>query len=93
MNPFRRKGRPGEASGGQVVLLVEGMHCTGCGLLIDDELEELDGVRSAVTNARTGRTVVHLVPGARVGTAALVAAVEAAGEPGRYTARPADPSP
>ncbi|MEV7611424.1 heavy metal-associated domain-containing protein [Streptomyces sp. NPDC089799] len=102
MNLFRRKDRrkdrptdrptdgSGEHPGGQVVVLVvEGMHCTGCGLLIDDGLEELDGVRSASTSARTGRTVIRLAPGARTDTAALVAAVESAGEPGRYRARPA----
>ncbi|MGW6708970.1 heavy-metal-associated domain-containing protein [Streptomyces sp. NPDC054956] len=77
----------GTASGGpRVTLLVEGMHCTSCGLLIDDELEELPGVRSARTDVRAGRTVVVLEADAVVDPAALVAAVRAAGE---YTARPA----
>ncbi|HET6355459.1 cation transporter [Streptomyces sp.] len=77
-----------EAEGGsQAVLLIEGMHCNSCGLLIDDELEDLPGVRSATTDERTARSVVRLEEGAHVDTAALVAAVEAAGD---YTARLAD---
>ncbi|MBT2492915.1 cation transporter [Streptomyces sp. ISL-96] len=63
------------------------MHCNSCGLLIDDELEDLPGVRSATTDVRTGRSVVRLEEGADMDTAALIAAVEAAGE---YTARLAD---
>ncbi|WP_256363269.1 cation transporter [Streptomyces sp. TRM70350] len=72
--------------GEQVVLLVEGMHCSSCGLLIDDELEDIPGVRFAATDVKTGRTTVRLEEGAHVDTAALVAAVQQAGD---YTARPA----
>ncbi|WP_328967445.1 cation transporter [Streptomyces sp. NBC_00239] len=68
----------------QVVLLIEGMHCTSCGLLIDDELEDVAGVRSATTDVRTGRCVILLDKDADTRTEALVAAVEAAGD---YTAR------
>ncbi|MFI5520516.1 cation transporter [Streptomyces platensis] len=71
-------------AGAQVVLEIEGMHCNSCGLLIDDELEDLAGVRSAATDVRTGRSVVRLEEGADVDGAVLVAAVEAAGD---YTAR------
>ncbi|MFE6835057.1 heavy-metal-associated domain-containing protein [Streptomyces sp. NPDC057705] len=39
---------------------VSGMHCTSCGLLIDDEIEELPGVSASTTNLRTERTVVEL---------------------------------
>ncbi|OKK03885.1 hypothetical protein AMK26_18165 [Streptomyces sp. CB03234] len=63
------------------------MHCNSCGLLIDDELEDLPGVRSAATDVRTGRSVVRLEEAVDVDSAALVAAVEAAGD---YTARVAD---
>ncbi|KOU18390.1 hypothetical protein ADK49_13015 [Streptomyces sp. WM6349] len=63
------------------------MHCTSCGLLIDDELEDLPGVRSASTDTRTGRSIVRLEEGAHVDSATLVAAVEGAGD---YTARLAD---
>lgn len=74
-------------TGRQLVLLVEGMHCSSCGLLIDDELEDIPGVRSSTTDVKTGRTTIRLEEGADVDTAALVAAVQQAGD---YTARPAD---
>ncbi|MET9835538.1 heavy-metal-associated domain-containing protein [Streptomyces sp. NPDC006385] len=35
---------------GAQVLHIEGMHCTSCGLLIDDELEDIPGVRSSRTD-------------------------------------------
>ncbi|MGP3980851.1 heavy-metal-associated domain-containing protein [Streptomyces sp. KR80] len=85
MSLFSRK-KTETVAGPQVVLQVEGMHCNSCGPLIDDELEELPGVRSATTDMRTGRTTVRLEEGADVDTAALIAAVEGAGD---YTARPA----
>ncbi|MEN8649458.1 heavy-metal-associated domain-containing protein [Streptomyces sp. 21So2-11] len=84
MKLFGRKNKTEAETGAEVVLLIEGMHCGSCGLLIDDELEEIDGVHSAATDARAGRSVVRLEEGAEVDIAALVAAVEAAGE---YTAR------
>ncbi len=86
MKLFNRKGKT-EADGPQVELVIEGMHCNSCGLLIDDELEDLPCVRLAATDVRAGRSVVRLEEGADVDTAALIAAVEAAGE---YTARLAD---
>lgn len=80
-----RKKREAASSGPQVVLDVEGMRCTSCGLLIDDELEEIPGVRSAQTDVRTGRSTVRFEEGAVVDTDALLAAVRRAGE---YEARP-----
>ncbi|MBC9725010.1 cation transporter [Streptomyces sp. TRM68367] len=62
------------------------MHCSSCGLLIDDELEDIPGVRSSTTDVNAARTTVRLEEGADVDTAALVAAVQQAGD---YTARPA----
>ncbi|MDI3420875.1 cation transporter [Streptomyces luteolus] len=59
---------------------ITGMHCNSCGLLIDDEIEELPGVTTSTTNLRTERTVVELerpVPAQEI-----VAAIAAAG----YTA-------
>lgn len=85
MKLFSRRNKT-ETDGPQVTLLIEGMHCGSCGLLIDDELEEIPGVRSARTDVRAGRTIVILEVDAAVDTAALVAAVQAAGD---YTARPA----
>ncbi|MCP3821614.1 cation transporter [Streptomyces sp. A3M-1-3] len=84
MKLFSRKGKTEADTAPQVVLLIEGMHCNSCGLIIDDELEDLPGVRSAATDVRTGRSVVLLEEGSNVDTAALVAAVEVAGD---YTAR------
>ncbi|MBT2490709.1 cation transporter [Streptomyces sp. ISL-96] len=63
------------------------MHCSSCGLLIDDELEDLPEVRSAGTDVKAGRTTVRLEEGAVVETATLIAAVEQAGD---YKARPVD---
>ncbi|WP_251072472.1 cation transporter [Streptomyces sp. ISL-43] len=83
----RKKAKTMTETGPEVVLLVEGMHCTSCGLLIDDELEEIPGVRSSSTDVRAGRTVVRLEEGAEVDAAVLVTAVQKAGE---YTARPSD---
>ncbi|GLV95103.1 MULTISPECIES: cation transporter [Streptomyces] len=87
MKLFSRKNKTEADTGSQVELLIEGMHCTSCGLLIDDELEDLPGVRSASTDTRTGRSIVRLEEGAHVDSATLVAAVEGAGD---YTARLAD---
>ncbi|WP_331753515.1 cation transporter (plasmid) [Streptomyces sp. NBC_00637] len=89
MGIFRSKNKKDDTVGGgpQVLLRVEGMHCASCGLLIDDELEKLAGVRSSTTDVRGGRTTVRLEEGATVDTTALVAAVEGAGD---YRARVAE---
>ncbi len=34
----------------KVKLKIEGLHCTSCAFLIDGELEDLEGVKSAKTN-------------------------------------------
>ncbi len=81
-------GRKRDTDTGPVVILdVEGMHCTSCGLLIDDELEDVPCVRSASTDLRTGRSTIRLEAGVEADTDSLVAAVQQAGD---YTARPAD---
>lgn len=66
-------------AGPRVVLKVEGIHCSSCGLLIDDELEEVPGVRSSRTDVRAERTTVQLSDEDAVTPVALVAAVERAG--------------
>ncbi|PZS08857.1 MAG: heavy metal transporter [Acidimicrobiales bacterium] len=43
-----------------ITLLVDGMHCSSCGLLIDDALEDVAGVITAQTNVRTSTTTVVL---------------------------------
>ncbi|MFD6967958.1 cation transporter [Streptomyces sp. NPDC059979] len=67
------------ADPGTVLLRIEGMHCSSCVLLIDEELEELPGVRSARTSLRDARTVVLLDQPGAVHTGELIAAVERAG--------------
>lgn len=42
-----------------VVFTVTGMHCSSCGILVDETLEELPGVERAETDTRRGRTVVR----------------------------------
>jgi copper chaperone len=42
------------------VIAISGMHCTSCGILIDDALEDLPGVVSARTDVRTETTTVQL---------------------------------
>ncbi len=66
--------------------LVEGMHCASCGMLIDETLEDLDGVRSSATSLRAGRATVTFDPD-RCTPADVVAAIGEAG----YTARTEQP--
>lgn len=42
---------------------VEGMHCASCGLLIDDTLTDLPGVRRSDTTVRTGVCTVDVHAG------------------------------
>lgn len=62
----------------RIVLAVEGMHCSSCGLLIDDAVEELPGVIRSHTDTRTDRTVVEL-DGSRVAVHQVIAAIAAEG--------------
>ncbi|MGW8776667.1 heavy-metal-associated domain-containing protein [Streptomyces sp. NPDC055796] len=61
---------------------VTGMHCTSCGLLIDDEIEELPGVTTSTTDVRTERTVVECA--APVDAERIIAAIAGAGYRGRH---------
>lgn len=38
---------------------VKGMHCGSCGMLIDEAVEELAGVKSSQTDVRAGLTKVE----------------------------------
>lgn len=42
----------------QTVLRIAGMHCASCGMLIDEALEDLPGVRRSTTKLRKATTVV-----------------------------------
>ncbi len=41
-------------------LKIEGMHCSSCAMLIDGDLEDLEGVKSANTNYAKGETEVEI---------------------------------
>jgi copper chaperone len=64
-----------------VTIEVTGMHCPSCGILVDDCMEDVDGVLSSRTSVKTGRCVA--VVGAAVGDEAVLAAVAEAGYAGR----------
>ncbi len=57
---------------------VRGMHCASCGILIDEVVEELDGVSASATSVRRSRTVVTYDP-ARASAADITAAIARAG--------------
>lgn len=42
-----------------LTLIVTGMHCGSCGMLVDDALEELPGVQTSRTSVRKGTTVIE----------------------------------
>ncbi len=65
-------------------LVVTGMHCASCSLLIDETLEELPGVISSSTDLRRETTTVEYDPGQT--TPAVIA--EEISKLG-YSARPA----
>ncbi len=43
-----------------VALAVQGMHCGSCGILIDEALEDLDGVQRSQTSVRAETTTVQV---------------------------------
>jgi copper chaperone len=53
------------------------MHCASCTLLIDEVLEDLDGVHRSTTSLRKRRTVVEYDPAACAPEAVLAAISEA----------------
>jgi len=59
-------------------LRTTGLHCQSCSMLVQMELEDLDGVQSAVSDFRTGMTEVVYDPDT-VTVDGLIAAVVAAG--------------
>ncbi|MGQ0843438.1 MAG: heavy-metal-associated domain-containing protein [Sporichthyaceae bacterium] len=60
------------------VLAIDGMHCASCGMLIDEAVEDLPGVRRSSTNMRAERTTVEL-DGTGATPAEVIAAIEAEG--------------
>jgi Cu+-exporting ATPase len=59
-------------------LITTGMHCRSCSMLVQMELEELDGVETAAADFATGITEVVYDPDV-VSVEALLSAVVAAG--------------
>lgn len=60
------------------IFRVEGMHCASCSLLIDEALEDLEGVRRSTTELRKRRTVVEFDP-STCSSDAIVAAIAGVG--------------
>lgn len=65
-------------------LKVEGMHCASCAMTIDDELEELDGVKRSTTSYAKQKTEVEYDE-SKLSTGELVATIDELG----YRATPA----
>jgi len=65
-------------------ITVTGMHCSSCGMLIDETLEELPGVAKAATDLRRETTTVDYDP-AQTSLEVITAEISKLG----YTARPA----
>ncbi len=54
-NIFKKK----QVAGSKVVFKLSGLHCSSCGLSIDNALEEVPGVIEAVTSYAKAETFVH----------------------------------
>lgn len=63
-----------------VTVEITGMHCASCGILVDDCLEDVEGVLSSETSTRTGRCVAVVED--FVTDADVLGAVEEAGYTG-----------
>lgn len=63
---------------------ITGMHCASCGLLVDDTLEDIPGIASSSTDARSGLAIVDVEPGTSIDDDAVVAAITTLG----YVATP-----
>lgn len=67
---------------GTLELIVEGMHCSSCALLIDDALTDLPGVLTATTSSKAqSSSIAH---DHRCGPDQIIATIEDLG----YRARP-----
>ena len=63
-----------------ITVEITGMHCASCGILVDDCLEDVDGVVTSETSTKTGRCVA--VVGEFVTEDDILAAVVEAGYTG-----------
>ena len=69
----------------KTVISISDMHCSGCAMTIDDELEKLAGVKRAKTNYARSRSEVEY-DAEQVSLARMIEAVKAAGYAGRAEA-------
>jgi len=83
-NPVPRADAGDGAAPASVELVIEGMHCGSCVALVEETLQEQDGVRSATVDLDAARAVVGFDP-TLIDVDALTAAVAEAG----YVATPA----
>jgi copper chaperone len=67
-----------------VTVEITGMHCASCGILVDDCLEDVEGVVSSQTSVRTGQCVAVVTES--VTDADVLAAVVEAGYTGTVLA-------
>lgn len=65
---------------------IEGMHCSSCAMLIDMELEDLEGVNTSKTNYAKAETEVEF-DSSKVEVSKLIEAIKKVG----YIASPLDP--
>jgi len=63
-----------------VTVEITGMHCASCGILVDDCMEDVDGVVTAQTDLRSGRCIAVVAD--TVSDAEVLAAVVEAGYTG-----------
>ncbi|MBP7875703.1 cation transporter [Candidatus Woesebacteria bacterium] len=61
MWPFKQKKK---LEGEEIIIKIDGMHCTSCALTIDEELEEIEGVHEARSSYAKGEVRVRVEPGA-----------------------------
>ncbi|MGW1771929.1 cation transporter [Streptomyces sp. NPDC002104] len=66
----------------RMTFAITGMHCNSCGLLIDDQIEELPDVIASTTDARSERTLVECTT--PVDPQRVIAAITSAGYQGRH---------
>jgi Cu+-exporting ATPase len=63
-----------------ITVEIAGMHCASCGILVDDCLEDVEGVVTSQTSTKTNRCIAVVT--SEVTEADVLAAVEEAGYTG-----------
>lgn len=73
-NIFKKK----QSQGTKAVFKLSGLHCSSCGLSIDNALEEVDGVMQSATSYAKAESVVYFDP-EKTNKKALKKAIQKAG--------------